>query len=100
MEMGMIGLGRMGGNMVLRLLRGHHRVIGFDRSAEAVKGIEAQGAAGADSLQALMQGFKETPRVVWVMLPAGKPTSETIKQLVDLGEPGDIIIDGGNTNWR
>jgi 6-phosphogluconate dehydrogenase len=100
MEIGMIGLGRMGGNMVVRLVRKQHRVIGYDRSAEAIKGVTAQGAAGADSLEALMQGFKEKPRVVWVMLPAGKPTADTIRQLTELGEPGDILIDGGNTNWR
>jgi 6-phosphogluconate dehydrogenase len=100
MEIGMIGLGRMGGNMVLRLLRKQHRVIGYDRSADAVKGVQAQGAAGADSLEGLVGSFTERPRVVWVMLPAGKPTSETIQQLVRLGDPGDIIIDGGNTNWQ
>jgi 6-phosphogluconate dehydrogenase len=100
MEIGMIGLGRMGGNMVLRLLRKQHRVIGYDRSADAVKGVQAQGAAGADSLEGLVGSFTERPRVVWVMLPAGKPTSETIQQLVRLCDPGDIIIDGGNTNWH
>jgi 6-phosphogluconate dehydrogenase len=100
MEIGMIGLGRMGGNMVLRLLRKQHRVIGYDRSADAVKGVQAQGAASAESLDALMNAFTVRPRVVWVMLPAGKPTSETIMQLVRLGDPGDIIIDGGNTNWQ
>ena len=100
MEIGMIGLGRMGGNMVLRLLRKQHRVIGYDRSADAVKGVQAQGAAGADSLEGLVASFTQRPRVVWVMLPAGKPTAETIQQLVRLGDPGDIIIDGGNTNWQ
>ena len=96
----MIGLGRMGGNMVLRLLRAQHRVIGFDRSGDAVKGIQAQGAVGAESLDSLVKSFTETPRIVWVMLPAGKPTSETIKQLTGLCDKGDIIVDGGNTNWR
>jgi 6-phosphogluconate dehydrogenase len=100
MEIGMIGLGRMGGNMVLRLLRKQHRVIGFDRSADAVKGIQAQGAVGADSLQTLAHSFTERPRIFWVMLPAGNPTSQTIQQLTDLADTGDIIIDGGNTNWR
>src|SRR5579872_3290943 len=100
MEIGMIGLGRMGGNMVLRLLRKNHRVIGFDRSADAVKGVQAQGAVGATSLEELCRAFKDTPRIFWVMLPAGDPTSQTIRQLVDLGSPGDIIIDGGNTNWK
>ena len=100
MEIGMIGLGRMGGNMVLRLVRKQHRVIGFDRSTDAVKGIQAQGAVGSQSLEELVKSFTQSPRVIWVMLPAGKPTSETIKQLTELGERGDIIIDGGNTNWH
>jgi 6-phosphogluconate dehydrogenase len=100
MEIGMIGLGRMGGNMVLRLLRHEHRVIGFDRSADAVKGVQAQGAVGAASLADMVTKFDGRPRVFWVMLPAGKPTSETIHQLVELSSKGDIIIDGGNTNWR
>jgi 6-phosphogluconate dehydrogenase len=100
MEIGMIGLGRMGGNMVLRLLRKQHRVIGFDRSEEAVKGIQAQGATGAGSLEELCKAFSEKPRIFWVMLPAGNPTSDTIRELAQLGDKGDIIIDGGNTNWR
>src|SRR5205814_1373838 len=100
MEIGMIGLGRMGGNMVLRLLRKGHRVIGFDRSDEAVKGVQAEGGVGAGSLEALVSSFEQRPRVFWVMLPAGDPTSNTVQQLVQLGERGDIVIDGGNTNWR
>ena len=96
----MIGLGRMGGNMVLRLLRHQHRVIGFDRSADAVKDVQGQGAVGASSLEDLVGQFKDRPRVFWVMLPAGKPTSETIKELVERSDEGDIVIDGGNTNWR
>ncbi|MBV9324917.1 MAG: decarboxylating 6-phosphogluconate dehydrogenase [Chloroflexi bacterium] len=100
MEIGMIGLGRMGGNMVLRLLRHQHRVIGFDRSADAVKDVQGQGAVGASSLEDLVGQFKDRPRVFWVMLPAGKPTSETIKELVERSDEGDIVIDGGNTNWR
>jgi 6-phosphogluconate dehydrogenase len=100
MEIGMIGLGRMGGNMVVRLLRKQHRVIGFDRSEEAVKGIQAQGAGGATSLEELCKAFSESPRIFWVMLPAGNPTRDTIRQLTQLGQKGDIIIDGGNTNWR
>ena len=100
MEIGMIGLGRMGGNMVLRLLRHQHRVIGFDRSADAVKDVQGQGAVGAGSLQDLVNAFNDRPRIFWVMLPAGKPTSETIHKLVRLSSEGDIIIDGGNTNWR
>jgi 6-phosphogluconate dehydrogenase len=100
MEIGMIGLGRMGGNMVLRLLQKGHRVIGFDRSEEAVRGVQAQGAAGATSLPEFVEQFTEHPRVFWVMLPAGKPTSGTIEELIERADRGDIIIDGGNSNWR
>jgi 6-phosphogluconate dehydrogenase len=100
MEMGMIGLGRMGGNMVLRLLRRGHRLVAFDRSEEAVARLEAEGAEGAHSLQELVSKLRERPRVVWAMVPAGGPTSEVIASLASLGESGDIVIDGGNTNWK
>jgi 6-phosphogluconate dehydrogenase len=100
MEMGMVGLGRMGGNMVLRLMKRGHRMIAYDRSADAVKVHEAQGAVGASSLKELVKKFDAKPRVMWVMVPAGDPTTQTINELVELGDPGDIIIDGGNTNWK
>jgi len=100
MEMGMIGLGRMGGNMVLRLLKRGHRMIAFDRSADTVKLHEVRGAVGANSLEELVQKFEHKPRVMWVMVPAGDPTTQTINELVRLGDPGDIVIDGGNTNWK
>jgi 6-phosphogluconate dehydrogenase len=98
--MGMVGLGRMGGNMVVRLMKRGHRMIAYDRSADAVKANEAQGAVGAHSLEEFVNAFKTKPRVMWVMVPAGDPTTQTISELVRLGEPGDIIIDGGNTNWK
>ena len=100
MEMGMVGLGRMGGNMVLRLLQRGHRMIAFDVSAEAVKAHAAQGAVGAGSWQDFVGKFETRPRVMWIMVPAGAPTTQTIDQLIALGDPGDIIIDGGNTNWK
>jgi 6-phosphogluconate dehydrogenase len=100
MEMGMIGLGRMGGNMVSRLLKAGHRMIAYDQSAEVVQSKAAEGAIGAGSLQELVGKFSEKPRIVWVMVPAGDPTSQTIAQLADLLEAGDIVIDGGNTNWQ
>ena len=100
MEMGMVGLGRMGGNMVLRLLKCKHRMIAYDRSADAVKAHVAQGAVGAHSLEEFVKKFDTKPRVMWVMVPAGDPTTQTINELVRLGQPGDIIIDGGNTNWK
>jgi 6-phosphogluconate dehydrogenase len=100
MQIGMIGLGRMGGNMVTRLLRKGHAVVAFDHAAEAVGRSAEQGAAGAHSLEELVEKLTERPRAIWVMVPAGDPTSQTIKQLAELGEPGDIVIDGGNTNWQ
>ncbi len=100
MEIGMIGLGRMGGNMATRLLRKRHRVVGFDRSAAAIATIVGEGAISAGSLQELVVKCEQRPRVMWVMVPAGKATTETITALGELGEHGDIVIDGGNTNWK
>jgi 6-phosphogluconate dehydrogenase len=100
MQIGMIGLGRMGGNMVTRLLRKGHHVVAFDQSAEAVARAEEQGAAGARTLDELVEKLTDRPRAVWVMVPAGGPTSQTIKRLSELCGPGDIVVDGGNTNWR
>src|SRR5581483_6028508 len=100
MEMAMIGLGRMGGNMVLRLLRRGHRLVVHDRSEEAIQRHEAQGAVGARSLEEVVGTLRSRPRVIWLMLPAGDPTKETIARLAELGEAGDIVVDGGNTNWR
>jgi 6-phosphogluconate dehydrogenase len=100
MQIGMIGLGRMGGNMVTRLLKRGHAVVAFDHSAEAVGRSVEQGAAAAHSLEELVEKLTDRPRAVWVMVPAGDPTSQTIKQLAELGQPGDIVIDGGNTNWQ
>ena len=100
MQVGMIGLGRMGGNMTTRLLQKGHDVVAFDSSAEAVGRAEGQGAAGAHTLDVLVEKLTDRPRAVWVMVPAGDPTSQTIRRLAALCEPGDIVIDGGNTNWR
>jgi 6-phosphogluconate dehydrogenase len=100
MEMGMVGLGRMGGNMVLRLLKRGHRMVAYDRSGDAVKEKAGQGAVPAFSVAEFVEKFQSKPRVMWVMVPAGEPTTEAIDELIDLGDPGDIIIDGGNTNWK
>ncbi|MGH7776712.1 MAG: phosphogluconate dehydrogenase (NAD(+)-dependent, decarboxylating) [Candidatus Dormibacterales bacterium] len=100
MEMGMVGLGRMSGNMVLRLGRKGHRIIAYDTSPEVVASFEAQGATGARSLEELMAAFAERPRVVWVMVPAGDATKEAIAHVAELGDRGDVVIDGGNTNWK
>ncbi len=100
MEMGMVGLGRMGGNMVLRLLKRGHRMVAFDLSAEAVKRHADQGAIGASSWEEFVKKFQDRPRVMWIMVPAGDPTTQAINKLIELGDPGDIIVDGGNTNWK
>jgi 6-phosphogluconate dehydrogenase len=100
MEMGMVGLGRMGGNMVLRLLKRGHRLVAFDLSAAAVKSHADAGATGANTWEDFVKRFQDRPRVMWIMVPAGDPTTQAINKLIDLGDPGDIIIDGGNTNWK
>ncbi|HVC81928.1 MAG TPA: decarboxylating 6-phosphogluconate dehydrogenase [Chloroflexota bacterium] len=99
MQIAMIGLGRMGGNMVTRLVQGGHQVVAYDRSSEAVQTAVDHGATGADSLQDLVSKL-QVPRAVWVMVPAGGPTEDTIKELAGLLSAGDTIIDGGNSNWH
>ncbi|MCI1983526.1 MAG: decarboxylating 6-phosphogluconate dehydrogenase [Bifidobacteriaceae bacterium] len=92
MKIGMIGLGRMGGNMATRLRNGGHTVVGYDRSPESERDV--------DSLEALVSALDgETPRVVWVMVPAGTPTAATIASLATLLDDGDIVIDGGNSKY-
>jgi 6-phosphogluconate dehydrogenase len=100
MEMAMIGLGRMGGNMVSRLLQRGHRMIAFDRSPAAVEAKAGEGAVGVGSMEELIRAFQSKPRIVWVMVPAGQATTATIAELAKVLEPGDIVIDGGNTNWQ
>jgi 6-phosphogluconate dehydrogenase len=99
MQIGFVGLGRMGLNMVTRLIRGGHRIAAYDRSAEAVAHAQTAGAQGVPSLDALVAAL-EPPRAVWVMVPAGEPTESTIAALADLLLPDDVIIDGGNTNFH
>ncbi len=99
MELGMIGLGRMGGNMVQRLLNGGHRVVTFDRDAEAVAASQSQGAVGVSSPNDLVARLAP-PRAVWVMVPAGQPTEDTIDSLIPLLEAGDVVLDGGNANYK
>ncbi len=99
MELGMIGLGRMGANMAQRLVRGSHHVIGFDPQPEARSRIEQFGAASADSVAALVNKLA-VPRAVWVMVPAGAITDSTVTALLGLLTPGDTIIDGGNSNYK
>ena len=99
MQIGFVGLGRMGGNMVHRIKRdSDHEVVAFDFSAEAVGKAEEVGAGGADSLETLVSKL-EAPRNVWIMVPAGDPTQQTVDKLAELLEEGDMIIDGGNSRW-
>jgi len=99
MQIGFIGLGKMGGNMVTRIRRDSDlEVVAFDFSADAVKAAEGHGATGADSLEDLVSKL-ETPRNVWIMVPAGKPTEDTIDKLLGMFSEGDTIIDGGNSKW-
>ena len=99
MELGMIGLGRMGANMVQRLLLGGHRVVTYDRSDDAIAASRAQGALGASSLEDLV-GQLSQPRAAWVMVPAGQPSEDTIESLMTLLSPGDTVLDGGNANYK
>ena len=99
MELGMIGLGRMGGNMVQRLLNGGHRVVAYDPNEAPVKASEASGAVGANSLESLVSKLSP-PRAVWLMVPAGKPTEASIDSLIPLLAGGDVILDGGNSNYN
>jgi len=98
MQLGMIGLGRMGANLVRRLMRDGHRCVAYDVNAEAVKALETDGATGASSLADFVSKL-EKPRSIWIMVPAGIVQS-TLDQLVPLLEPGDTVIDGGNTYYR
>jgi len=100
MELGMVGLGRMGANMVERLVRGGHRVIGYDRDAGAVARVTAAGGGGADSLPALAQKLTGKPRAIWIMVPSGAPVDDTIAALIPHLSKGDILIDGGNSNYK
>ena len=99
MRIGMIGLGKMGGNMTERLLRGGHEVVAFDRSSEVVEQYAGKGATGAEDAASLVSRL-EAPRVVWIMVPAGQPVDDTIAAVVPGLDRGDIVIDGGNSNFH
>ena len=99
MELAMVGLGKMGANMTRRLLRGGHGVAVFDLDGEAVERAVQDGARGAKSLTAL-PGLLEPPRVVWVMVPSGDPTEKTVNTLSKNLEPDDVVVDGGNSNFK
>jgi len=99
MQLGLIGLGRMGANIARRLMRGKHEVVVYNRSLDKVKELQDEGAVGVDSVEKLVAQLQK-PRAVWVMLPAGSITENMVEKLAGLLEPGDIIIDGGNTMYK
>jgi 6-phosphogluconate dehydrogenase len=99
MELGLIGLGKMGGNMAERLRLGGHKVVGFDFSADAVKKLNDAGSVGVNSLEDLVKNL-QTPRAIWIMVPEGKPVDDTINGLKPFMSKGDIFIDGGNSNYK
>src|SRR4051812_20222780 len=98
MQLGMVGLGRMGANILRRVMRDGHTGVAFDTNAESVNALAADGAVGTNTLEEFVAAL-EKPRVAWVMIPAGI-TGRVVEQLAGLMEPGDIIIDGGNSNYR
>jgi len=99
MELGMVGLGRMGSNIVRRLMHGGHSCVSFDLNPNNVKQMEKEGSAGATSLDDFVAKLS-TPRATWVMVPAGDPTEKTIHALAERLQSGDVIIDGGNTYYK
>ena len=99
MELGMVGLGRMGGNMALRLSKGGHNVVGYDPNQQVVRDYVKQGISGASSLEDLV-GRLSAPRAVWSMVPSGEVTEATVNRLGELLSPGDTVIDGGNSYYK
>lgn len=99
MQLGLIGLGRMGGNMNVRLLRGGHDMVVYNRTPEPVEAAAAAGATPALSVADLVSKLS-APRAVWIMIPAGEPTEQSIRELLEFLQPGDTIIDGGNSNYK
>src|SRR5579884_3145571 len=99
MQLGMVGLGRMGAGIVRRLMADGHRCVGYDVSPDAVKALEGEGMAGAASLEEFAAKL-EKPRTAWIMVPAGEITDQTIRAVAEVFESGDVIIDGGNTHYR
>ena len=99
MELGMFGLGRMGGNMVQRLLKGGHRVVAYDPNAEAVEVTVQQGGVGTSSLEEMV-GLLEPPRALWIMVPSGDPTERTLDSVIPLLSNDDVVLDGGNSYYK
>ncbi len=100
MQLGMVGLGKMGANMTTRLLQGGHAVVVYDFSNDAIAHAVSEGATASNGLADLVGKLTGSPKVVWIMVPSGKPTDDTIDQLAAVLKSGDIIIDGGNSNWK
>jgi len=100
MQIGMIGLGKMGGNMSRRLMRAGHRCVVFARSEKTREAFAKEGATAATSLEGVVETLAERPRVVWLMLPAGETTEAAVEQLSHLLEPDDIVVDGGNSFYK
>src|SRR5277367_1628880 len=99
MELGLIGLGKMGANMAERLRLAGHKVVGFDFNADAVAKLTAAGSLGVSSLEDLVKNLS-APRAIWIMVPAGDPVDQTIAKLEPMMQAGDTFIDGGNSNYR
>src|SRR6266850_1460675 len=99
MQLGMVGLGRMGANMTRRMVRGGHQLVVSDLSPDAVKQLAGEGAIASSSLEDLV-GKLKAPRAIWIMVPAGGPTENTVQSLLQHMQPGDAIIDGGNSNFK
>ena len=99
MQIGFVGLGRMGGNMVERLLEGGHQVVVTNRSPEPIAAAVAKGAKGYQSLKEAA-GYLTVKRVVWLMIPAGDPVEQAVQELASLLKPGDIVVDGGNSYFK
>lgn len=99
MKIGLVGLGKMGINLAQNMIRNRNEVVGFDLSADLIREAEEYGATGAHTLVEMVEKL-DKPRFVWVMVPAGKPTDDTIDQLGELLDEGDYLIDGGNTFWK
>ena len=100
MQIGIIGLGRMGANICRRLMKAGHHCVVFDANAKPREALASEGATAVDSLEAMMKALTEKPRAVWLMLPAGKVTEETIARVASLAERDDIIVDGGNSYYK
>ncbi|GIT59599.1 MAG: hypothetical protein Ct9H300mP19_15470 [Dehalococcoidia bacterium] len=99
MKLGMIGLGRMGGNMAERLISGGHQIVAYDSDDSAVAALAKKGASAAQSLSDVISQL-DAPRTVWVMVPAGEITENTLNDLIEILDAGDTLIDGGNSNYK